>query len=103
MGCNILLLISFDEAHMLELYFCLYVDFCLDIVDVVSSNICDEDREKCDYIRSISKKARRGLDWSRPSRRVIAIHPVSLYYAVRELVTPDELQAATYIYWRTAL
>jgi hypothetical protein len=72
-------------------------------VDVVSSDICDEDREKCDYARSISKKTRRYLDWFRPSRRVITLHPVLLYYAVKEFVAPNELWAATYIDWRTTL
>jgi hypothetical protein len=31
-------------------------------VDVLSSDICDDDQEKRDYTRSISKKARRGFD-----------------------------------------
>jgi hypothetical protein len=47
----------------------------------VSSDICDEDREKRDYVRSISKNTRRDLDWFRPSRRVISLRPVLMYYA----------------------
>jgi hypothetical protein len=73
------------------------------IVNVVLSDICDDDREKHNYTRSILKKARQGLDWFRPSRRVIALRPVSMYYAIEKLVVPDELRAATYIDWRTTL
>jgi hypothetical protein len=51
----------------------------------------DEDRRKCDYARSILRKIRRGLDWFRPSQRVISLYLVSLYYAVEKLVAPDEL------------
>jgi hypothetical protein len=46
---------------------------------------------------------RRGLDWFKSSRRVIAIHLVLLYYAVKKLVAPDDLQAVIYIVWRTVL
>jgi hypothetical protein len=35
--------------------------------------------------------------------QVIALHSVSLYYAVEELVVSNELQAATYIDWRTVI
>jgi hypothetical protein len=63
----------------------------------------DEDQRKCDYARSILRKTRRGLDWFRPSRRVIAICPVSLYYAMEKLVALYELRAATYIVKRIAL
>jgi hypothetical protein len=38
-----------------------------------------------------------------PSQRVIALRLVSLYYAVKKLVVPNELQAATYIVKRTVL
>jgi hypothetical protein len=69
----------------------------------MSSDIYDEDRKKFNYARLISKKVRQDLDWFRPSQKVIALHPVSLYYVVGELVAPDELWAATYIDWRTAL
>jgi hypothetical protein len=48
-------------------------------------------------------RTRWDLYWFRPSWRVIALHPVLLYYAVEKLVAPDELRAATYIGWRTAL
>jgi hypothetical protein len=72
-------------------------------IDVVSSDICDEDREKRDYARSISKKTWRGLDWFSLSRRVITLRSVLMYYTVKKLVAPDELRAATYIDWRTAL
>jgi hypothetical protein len=72
-------------------------------VNVVSSDICDVDREKRDYARSISKKIWRDLVWFRSSRRVITLRIVLLYYAVEEFVAPDELQAATYIEWRTVL
>jgi hypothetical protein len=67
------------------------------------SDICDEDREKHDYARSISKKARRDLDWFRLSRRVIVLHPISLYYAMEKLVAPNELRAANYIDCRIVL
>jgi hypothetical protein len=73
------------------------------IVDVVSLDIYDEDREKRDYVRLILNKAQQCLDWFRLPRGVIVIRPVSLYYAVRELVAPDELRAATYIDWRIGL
>jgi hypothetical protein len=63
----------------------------------------DEDQSKRDYARSISRKTRRCLDWFRPSQRVIALHPVSLYYTVEKLVVSDELLAATYIVKRTTL
>jgi hypothetical protein len=66
-------------------------------VDVVSSDIFDEDREKHDYTRSISKNARGDVDWFRPPRGAIGLRPVSLYYAVGKLVKPDKLRAATYI------
>jgi hypothetical protein len=69
----------------------------------VSSDICDEDQKKRDYARSISKKTRKDSYWFRPSRSIIAIHPVLLYYAVEKLIALDELWAATYIDWRTAL
>jgi hypothetical protein len=72
-------------------------------VNVVTSDICEEDMEKCDYARSISKKTQRGLDWFKLSWRVIALHPALLYYVVKRLVAPDELWAATYIDWRTGL
>jgi hypothetical protein len=44
----------------------------------------------------------RGLDWFMPSREVIALRPVLLYYVVEKLVASDELWAATYIDWETA-
>jgi hypothetical protein len=69
---------------------------CRASVDVMSSDICDEDQEKRDYTRLISKKAQRGLYWG-SSRRVIALRSVSLYYVVGELVALDELRAASYI------
>jgi hypothetical protein len=37
------------------------------------------------------------LDWFRPSRGVIALRPILLYYAAKKLVILDELRAATYI------
>jgi hypothetical protein len=40
---------------------------------------------------------RRDLDWFRPFQRVKVIRPLLLYYAVKRLVAPDMLQAATYI------
>jgi hypothetical protein len=33
----------------------------------------------------------RGLDWFMPSREVIALRPVLLYYVVEKLVASDEL------------
>jgi hypothetical protein len=42
-------------------------------------------------------RTRQDLDWFRPSRRVITLRPILLYYAVERLVAPDELRAATYI------
>jgi hypothetical protein len=76
---------------------------CCILCYVVSSDIFDEDQEKHNYVRSILKKLQRGLDWFRPSRRVIALCLVSLYYAVEKLVVPDELWGATYIDWRIVL
>jgi hypothetical protein len=64
---------------------------------------CDVDQEKRDCVRSISKKTLQGLDWFRPSQRVIAMHPVLLYYVVKGLVAPDKLWTAIYIDWKTAL
>jgi hypothetical protein len=69
----------------------------------VSSDIFNKDREKRDYARLISKKARQGLDWFSHSREVIALRPVSLYYAVEKLIATYKLRAATYIDWRTVL
>ncbi len=66
-------------------------------VGIVSLDIFDEDREKYDYVRSISKKTRQDLDWFMLSRRVIAIRSVLLYYAVEEFVTTNELRGTTYI------
>jgi hypothetical protein len=40
----------------------------IDSVDVVSSDTCDEDREKRDDVRSISRMNTMSLDWFRPSR-----------------------------------
>jgi hypothetical protein len=40
---------------------------------------------------------RQGLDWFRPSWRVIALRPVLLYYTMKKLVAPNELWATTYI------
>jgi hypothetical protein len=37
------------------------------------------------------------LDWFMPSQRVIVLRPVSLYYALEKLITPDELRVTTYI------
>jgi hypothetical protein len=51
-------------------------------------DICDKNREKYDYTRSISKKTQRGLDWFRPSRGVITIRLVSLYYVVGRFDCP---------------
>jgi hypothetical protein len=45
----------------------------------------------------------RYLDWFRPSRRVIALRLILLYYIVEKLVAPDELRAATYINYGTTL
>jgi hypothetical protein len=45
-------------------------------VDVSSSDTCDEDQEKHDDARSISRMNIVVLDWFRPSRGVIAIHLV---------------------------
>jgi hypothetical protein len=45
-------------------------------VDVMSSDTCDEDQEKCDDARSISKINTTSLDWFRPSHGVIALRPV---------------------------
>jgi hypothetical protein len=84
-------------VHFSSLLCLKHQEFRNRVVDVVSSDIYDEDGEKRDYARSISKKARRVLDWFKPSRRVIALRLVSLYYTVGELVAPDELQVATYI------
>jgi hypothetical protein len=66
-------------------------------VDVVSSDICDENKKKYDYVRSISKKTWRDLDWCRHSRRVIGLCLVLLYYTVEEFIGLDELWVATYI------
>jgi hypothetical protein len=63
----------------------------------------DEYRRKHDYARSISRKTLQGLDWSRPSQRVIVLYPVSLYYAVKKMVALNELRAAIYIVKRTGL
>jgi hypothetical protein len=63
----------------------------------------DEDRRKCDYARSISRKTRRCLDWFRYSQRVTIIHALSVYYAVEKFVTPDKLRATTYIVKRIVL
>jgi hypothetical protein len=63
----------------------------------------DKDQRKHDYARSISRKTRQGLDWFKPSQRVIALRPVSLYYAIEKLVAPDVLWDATYIVKRAAL
>jgi hypothetical protein len=46
---------------------------------------------------------RRDLDWFKPSREVITLCQVLLYYVVEKLVAPDELHAATYIDRRTGL
>jgi hypothetical protein len=43
------------------------------------------------------KGTQRDLDEFRPSRRVIIVHPVWLYYAMEKLVAPDVLQVASYI------
>jgi hypothetical protein len=48
-------------------------------------------------------ETRRDLDWFMPSYRVIALHPLLPYYAVKKLVAPDELRAGTYIGRRTSL
>jgi hypothetical protein len=45
-------------------------------IDVVSSDTCDEDREKYDDARSISRMNTTGLDWFRSSRGVIALRLV---------------------------
>jgi hypothetical protein len=58
-------------------------------VNVVSSDICDEDRKKRDYARSISRETHRDLDWSRPSRRVIVLRPILMYYAVEKIGLPQ--------------
>jgi hypothetical protein len=43
------------------------------------------------------ERTRRNLDWFKPSQSVIALRPVLLYYAMENLVAPDELRAATFI------
>jgi hypothetical protein len=45
-------------------------------VDISSSDTCDEDQEKRDDVRSISKRNTTILDWFRPSRGVIVLHQV---------------------------
>jgi hypothetical protein len=42
----------------------------------VSLDICDEDQEKYDDIRSISRMNTVSLDWFNLSRGIIVIHPV---------------------------
>jgi hypothetical protein len=42
------------------------------------------------------------LDWFRPSRGVIALRPVLLYYAMK-FDAPDRLQVATFIVQRRFL
>jgi hypothetical protein len=72
-------------------------------VDVVSSDICDEDQEKRDYARSISRMNTAGF------RLVQALSesnsPMSsiIVLCCGKIGCPDELRAATYIVWRTAL
>jgi hypothetical protein len=41
------------------------------------------------------------LYWFMPSRGIIALHPVSLYYAMN-FDAPDRLRTVTFIVWRTA-
>jgi hypothetical protein len=57
----------------------------ISIVDVSSSDICDEDREKRDDARSILKMNTMDLSWFMPSQRVIALHPdfIVLHYEFR--------------------
>jgi hypothetical protein len=55
------------------------------IINVVSSDTCDENREKRDNVRSISSMNTTSLDWFRPSRGITTIRPV---FAVK---APDEL------------
>jgi hypothetical protein len=59
--------------------------------------------EKHNYVRSISRKIRRGLNWFSLSQRIIALRSVSLYYIVENLVAPYELWTTTYIVKITAL
>jgi hypothetical protein len=51
-------------------------------VDVSLSDICVKDQEKCNDARSISMMNTVVSDWFRPSRIVIALGPVLLYYDV---------------------
>jgi hypothetical protein len=44
-------------------------------VDVMSTDTCDEDRKKCDDVRSILRMNTMSLDWFKPSRGIIALHP----------------------------
>jgi hypothetical protein len=63
----------------------------------------DKDKRKHDYVKSISTKTGRGLEWFSPSQRVIGLHQILLYYAVKKLVASDKLQVATYIAKRITL
>jgi hypothetical protein len=65
-------------------------------VDISSSDICDKDQKKCGDVRSISQMNTTDLYWFRPSRGVIVLRPVSLYYAIKFDVF-DRLRVTTFI------
>jgi hypothetical protein len=71
-------------------------------VDVSSSNICDENREKRNNARSILRMNTMDLDRFRSSRKVIVLRLILLYYAIK-FDAPNKLWITTYIVRRTAL
>jgi hypothetical protein len=71
-------------------------------VDVSSSDICDENQEKHNNASSILRMNMMDLDRFGPSREVIALHLILLYYAIK-FDAPNKLWTNTYIVRRTAL
>jgi hypothetical protein len=53
------------------------------IIDISLSDICNDDQDKCDDVKSILRMDTINLNWFKLSHAVILLRPVLLYYAIK--------------------
>jgi hypothetical protein len=71
------------------------------IIDISSSDICNDDQDKCDDVKSILRMNTINLNWFKLSHAVILLRPVLLYYAIKFDVL-KRLWTVIFIVCRTA-
>jgi hypothetical protein len=69
------------------------------IIDVVPSDLCDEDQEKYDYARSISKRNTMRFRLVQTLSESNSLRPVLMYYAMKNSDCPTYV-AGCYLYNR---